>query len=212
MFAVADMIVIHFAFGSPFGVYQIARGGRVRSARSAVNVALHFTLWPIFALAFLRKWLTEYSSNPEETSEGKIADIRSKLEELVFSTNSPVSILGFREVFARYTDLTSALNHGRSTDSLKNVLNVSGHKNITAASACMARRNRRLLHFHQEQARNEFIEMLLHFHDVHSTKYGAVADCIVDLGYLLEDHKTLEVVGRLNMKGQRQDPWHVTLN
>jgi len=47
---VADVIVVHFAFGSPFGVYQITRG--VRSARSAVAVAAYFVLWPFFAAAF----------------------------------------------------------------------------------------------------------------------------------------------------------------
>ena len=92
MFAVADMIVIHFAFGSPFGVYQIALGGSMRSPRSAANVALHFVLWPVFALAFIGRWLVEYKRR-EEAFEDKIADIRTKLEMLVFSANSPASIL-----------------------------------------------------------------------------------------------------------------------
>jgi len=189
MFAVADMIVIHFAFGSPFGVYQLARGGSIRSPRSAANVALHFALWPIFALAFFQRWLGEYTRPSVITFEDKIATLRSKIEEIVFSTRSPVSVLEFREVFTRFTDLAMALNQGKLANPSRELLKASGNTHYATASSCIDRRNRQRMQFHLQQTRNEFFALLSLSSDPLSRNLSI--DLLVQLEHLLDDQKTV---------------------
>lgn len=55
--ALTDLIVVHFAFGSPFAVYRITRGD-IRTARAAASMGAYFELWPVFAAAFIRQWLS----------------------------------------------------------------------------------------------------------------------------------------------------------
>ncbi len=155
-----NLLVIHFAFGSPFGVYQITRGGSVRSTRSAAKVAAHFVLWPIFAAAFIRSWLINNLKPAESHLEQKIANIRSKIEDAAFSGSSTMPVFEFRDVFARFTGLTMALLHGGKVSSSREMLKIVGHKNISLASACINRRNRQRLLFHQKQAQLEFNELI----------------------------------------------------
>ncbi len=155
-----NLLVIHFAFGSPFGVYQITRGGSVRSTRSAAKVAAHFVLWPIFALTFIRSWLTDTRKRTENSLEQKIANIRSQIESLAYRENSTASVFEFREVFSRFTGLTMALVQGGKDADSKELLKITGHKNISLTAACLNRRNRQRLLFQQKRARNEFVEMI----------------------------------------------------
>lgn len=155
-----NLLVIHFAFGSPFGVYQITRGGSARSARSAATVAAYFVLWPIFAVGFVRDWLITNFKTPETDLEQKISDIRTQIEYLAFSSSSTTSVFEFREVFARFTGLSMTLMQDELIVSAKDLLKVSGNKNVSPASACLARRNGRKLLFHRERARAEFVELI----------------------------------------------------
>lgn len=162
---VADVIVVHFAFGSPFGVYQITRG--VRSARSAVAVAAYFVLWPFFAAAFARDWLSRQKAEEKTSQEAQIAHIRDAIEVAAFSKASTAAVFEFRELFARYTGLTISLQYAARLGSCHELLAISGHKNIDLASACLARRNAKRLAFHQVHAKNEFtnfIELLAASH------------------------------------------------
>lgn len=184
MIAVADMIVIHFAFGSPFGVYQLARSGSDSSPRSIANVALHFAFWPVFALTFFQRWLAEHTRQPEITVEQRINALRSKLEEFFCSTRSTVSVLEFRELFTRFTDLTLSLRVVDTANPAEELLEISGHKNYSTASACAARRKRRKIQFHLEQIQSEFLDLLPPSSDSNARRY--VIDLLTQLGHLLD--------------------------
>jgi hypothetical protein len=154
----ADVIVVHFAFGSPFGVYQITRS--VRSTRSAAKVAAYFIVWPVFAAAFVRDWLLLFTKADKSGLDAKIARIREKIENGAFRDGLPSSVFEFREVFARYTALTTALRPGEHVHSSRALFEISGRENIAVPSACFGRRNRRRLSFHQRQAQLEFTELI----------------------------------------------------
>ena len=132
----------------------------MRSARSAARVAVHFVLWPIVAVAFIRGWLTNYLKPAENGLEQKIADIRSQIEYLAFGKNLTASVFDFREVFTRFTGLTMVLMESGKVTSSMDLLKMSGQKNISLASACLDRRNRQRLLFHQKQACSEFVEVV----------------------------------------------------
>jgi hypothetical protein len=128
----------------------------LRSPRQAAAVGAYFILWPIFAPAILRRSLLVHETNIEQA----IAMIRSSMEKIAFVGSPTISVFEFREVFARYTGLTLALNGGAAADPSTELLRIAGHRNIALASACMNRRNHERLSFHQMQARNEFVDLI----------------------------------------------------
>ncbi len=147
--------VIYFAFGSPIGVCQLTPGCTVRSPRSAMAIAARFILWPIFAVALCKNWLSANENAPD--IERQIANIRRKIEFLAFTDNPTILVFEFREIFNRFTGLSIALKKGNASSQPKQELfKVGKHGNIALASACLDRRNRRRLAFHQKQARAEF--------------------------------------------------------
>jgi len=178
----ADAIVVHFAFGSPFGVYQITRG--VRSGRSAASVAAYFILWPLFAAGFFRAWLASESPSENVTFEVKVNSIRRKIEEAAFSNGNSASIFEFREVFARYTGLTMALNQPK-IDPKRQLLEISEHAHIELASACLARREFRRLSLHQAEAGAEFEKLIEGLCEKHRN-VESIGSLVHDLAYLLK--------------------------
>jgi hypothetical protein len=188
----ADAIVIHFAFGSPFGVYQFTRGS-VRSARSAATIAAHFVLWPIFAAAFVRKWVFENFRGKEVQLEDNIAAIRTKIETACFANRPTSSIFEFREVFCRYTALSIALKRINPAESPKYLFDIGKHKNIKLASACMARRNRHRIEFHQSAARKELIGSIL---AISQRRRNEIVNLAMQLARLLEDEKAAEELSK----------------
>lgn len=186
--AVTDLIVVHFALGSPFAVYRITRGN-IRSPRSAVAVGVYFALWPIFAAAFIRDWFSISSNHPVENAlDEKIRDLKSSIESLVFSNTLMSSIFDFREIFDRYVGLTLALLDDFAPTS-NELFTISGHKDPSLAMKCTVRLNRRRLLIHQTQASDEFVEMIRHITSSHSNK-NEVIWLGLQISALLKDRET----------------------
>ena len=182
LMTLTDLTVIYFAYGSPFGVYQVTRVHSLRSARSAAAIAAHFVLWPIFAAANLRNWLSGNGEATETNLEEEIGSIRSKLESIAYIDATASSVFKFREIFARFTGLTMALNGGRAANLSKDMFKIGGNENIILASACLDRRNRHRLAFHQKQARSEFDAFIASMARSHRN-----GDEIVELGLQLAE-------------------------
>lgn len=176
-----NLIIIYFACGSPIGVYRITRSAHLRSPRQAAAVGAYFVLWPIFAPAVLRRSLF-HDTNIEKA----MAIFRSVMEKIAFSGSPTMSVFEFREVFARYTGLTLELNRGGRTDPSTDLLRIAGHRNIALASACMNRRNRTRLSFHQIQARNEFVDLISDLPLSHENR-KELAELSLQLAVLLND-------------------------
>ena len=145
-----DLTVVYFAFGAPLGMYEIARNRR--SPKAVALAAVHFVLWPFFAIASLRS----LAGQPEQSLERRIDELRTEFETEAFNTESGRE---FRDVYARYTGLALALRAGNGGGSSE-LFDIAGHHDGRLASKCFDRRNRRRLEFHQLQARNEFDEMV----------------------------------------------------
>ncbi len=151
-----NLIIIYFACGSPIGVYRITRTTRLRSARQAATLGVYFVFWPVFVPAVLRRSLSVHETDIEQA----IAIIRTALEKIAFAGSPTATVFEFREVFARYTGLTLALYCDSSINPRTELLKLTGHRNIAVAAACMKRRDRQRLLFHQKHARNEFVEIV----------------------------------------------------
>ncbi len=150
-----NLIIIYFACGSPIGVYRITRTAHLRSPRQAAAVGAYFILWPIFAPAILRRSLLVQELNIERA----IASLCRAMEKIVFAGNPTISVFEFRDVFARYTGLTMAINR-ETANSPNDLFKIAKHKNPALASTCLNRRNRKRLLCHQTQARKEFFDLI----------------------------------------------------
>lgn len=181
-----DLTVVYFALGSPFGVYQVTRGG-MRTRRSAAAAAVHFVLWPVFALVLLRESLVNHVRSQNEL-EFRVEDIASRLESLAFTKGSMASLFEYREVFGRYTGLTIALKIQGSARCWKDLFSISRHENVERASVCLLRRNQNLLSFHQMRARNDFIHLISNMMDSHP-QGDQIVTLIMELGELIRDPK-----------------------
>lgn len=202
------MLVIHFAFGSPFGVYQIARGGSLRSARSAAAVGAYFLLWPIFAAAFISKWLSQNEfqrlsptqKNPNITPEELVASIQTQLEAKLFTDGSTSSIFEFREIVSRFSGLSLVLFNGEPANWPKELLSITGHKNISAASACVERRNQHRIFLHQCRARKEFVDLIFQLCAARPQDEPGIALLALQIANAIDDKKAAAQITPLTVK------------
>ncbi len=155
-----ELLIIYLACGSPFGVFKISQCGTPRTMGDAAVIFLHFVIWPVFAAASFRNWLLSNSDSAETDLDTEVRDIRDKIERIAYIDRSPSAIFEFREVFSRYTGLTIALNFSENTRSPHPLFEVDERQDIRVASACIDRRDRQRLSFHQVQARNDLVDII----------------------------------------------------
>ena len=152
-----DLLVIYFACGAPFGVYQITAAHSL-TERAALHVFLRICFWPIFAGSTLIRWLSTGKHSSRSDLDRRIDGIRAEIENLVFGNDSVSSIFDFREILHRYAGLSEAANAGVA--SANEIFKLSNNERTDVAAACLARKNQRKLSFHQSLARDEFVDMI----------------------------------------------------
>ncbi len=152
-----DLLIIYFACGAPFGVYQVTTFTRALTVRVAFGSLLRVCLWPVFSTVILTHW---FFNSPESTLDRHIDSIRTQIEGLVFATESMSSIFDFREILYRYTGLSEASNATETTSATNELFDLSNNEDKELATICLARKNRRRLFFHYSQARAEFVDMI----------------------------------------------------
>ena len=186
-----NLIIIYMACGSPFGMYRIANVRRLPLPRFAATIGAHFILWPVFAAAILRRSLSEASAAKTDL-EREIAALRSEIEAIAFAGSVTVSVFAFREVFTRYTGLTMALNNGAAAKVPPELLEIAKGAHPELARACLDRRNRGRLLFHQKRAQIEFAEMISVLTRSHLQRQ-AILDLALRLDRLLYDNPRKEI-------------------
>ncbi|HEX3100943.1 MAG TPA: hypothetical protein VHQ01_04075, partial [Pyrinomonadaceae bacterium] len=96
-----DLLIIYFACGAPFGVYQIT-AVQSFTERAALHVFLRICLWPVFAGSTLIRWFSTDKHSSGSDLDRQIDEIRAEIENLVFGNDSVSSIFDFREILHRY--------------------------------------------------------------------------------------------------------------
>lgn len=173
-----NLIIIYFACGSPVGVYRVTRMANWRSARLS-DIGAHFVLWPIFVPALVRHAV-------RAPIDGEIARVRAAMERIVVTAGQSISISTFKEVFESFTSLTMALHRDESLP--RELFQVTGHKNCALATACLDRRNLRLIKFHQLRARKDFMQMI----DLLRGSGNAIVDLGSQIANILNDEQTVD--------------------
>ena len=188
-----DLLIIYFACGAPFGVYQITSIRRPLTARAVVRTSLRICLWPVFAVLALNEWFSNNQYSAASGLDRRIDSIRVEIESLVLDNDSIASIFDFREILHRYAGLSEAANVNVVQNSASELFELTNTTNEEIASACLARRNQRKLSFQQSLVRNEFVDMISEF-AVADRYRRKIIELAIELADSLDDSKTADAL------------------
>ncbi len=157
----ADVLIIYFAAGTPFGVYSLlALNGRF-SPRSLVLVALKFIVWPFFAGVGIYHYVTGTNVDPNDGAptsiERLLADIRSDIRNISANDSARDDIRQLMSAFDTYTVLAemATCSYGNGPMLAPALLEAIKHPAPIIAARCLDRRNRVLLASHRDRAEVE---------------------------------------------------------
>jgi hypothetical protein len=167
-----DFIIIYLACGSPFGVYYFLQSrNEAESPIIWLKIFLTFFFWIPFAFLFVRQFLVSnknlhsnyyLTSAFEAEDEGNIYLIQKEIEKKFSESRLDFSLFEFRETLERYVGLTLANQQAftKVSEREKEVFRIAENSNVELAANCLHRRNRKLLAFHQTEARQDFLQMI----------------------------------------------------
>ena len=171
-----DLAIIYFAFGAPFGVFQITAKREVTLAGS-FRIALGYVLWPLIAIQGTARFLlTKPAAHKDE-----LETIRTELEKAIIGNASSTKLFAFREVFYRYTSLARAARETPQQLNSSALFNVAGNTNQTLRNACISRRDKQKLAIQLVTARTDLVEMITSAKTDRSAQIGvALANHLAD--------------------------------
>jgi len=209
-----DFIIIYLACGAPFGVYYFLQSrNKTESPIIWLKIFLTFFFWIPFALLFVRQFLfskkvlhPNYHSTSvfEAKDNGNIYLIQKEIEKKISESRLKVSLFEFRETLERYVGLTLA-NQEASTkvsERGKEIFRIAENSNVELAANCLHRRNRKLLAFHQTEARKDFLQMIGKLSDSMTDKKN-LENLAIGFVRLLKDkqaEKNLEKIFAANLQ------------
>ena len=167
-----DFIIIYLACGAPFGVYYFLQSrNEVESPIIWLKIFLTFLFWIPFAFLLFRQFLVSnenlhsnhYLTSVFETEdEGNIYLIQKEIEKKISESRLEFSLFEFRETLERYVGLTLAHREAftKVSEREKEIFRIAENSNVELSANCLHRRNRKLLAFHQTEARKDFLHMI----------------------------------------------------
>jgi len=166
-----DFLIIYLSCGAPFGVYYfLQKRDDARAGFLWLETALAFFFWIPFAFLLLRrnKNLKTYWHTSGKSSSAKSENVdfsysaQKQVEKILLESDVRISIYELREIIDRYIGLTLAGQEvaAQTVRRESELYRVAHGKNIELASICFNRRNRKLLLFHQTEARKDFLRLI----------------------------------------------------
>jgi len=167
-----DFIIIYLACGAPFGVYYFLQNrNEVDSPITWLKIFLTFFFWIPFAFLFIRQFLASNEnlhsnhylpSAFEAEDEGNIYLIQKEIEKKFSESRLEFSLFELRETLERYVGLTLANQEAftKVSEQEKEIFRIAENSNVQIAANCLHRRNRKLLAFHQTEARQDFLQII----------------------------------------------------
>jgi hypothetical protein len=183
-----DLIIIYFALGSPFGIHALTGDRRPIAAADLFRPLYRYLLWPLAAVISVTRWLIEDPSAGETAQRDRLVELREHIETSIFGGRCTPDVFAFRDLFERYAALTLSLG---SEPYSHPQLALTGHTSKIAA-ACIYRRERARIQFHQQKARGEFNDFV--------RLYEAdprVLELSLNVAELLDDAETAQAISHL---------------
>jgi uncharacterized protein YozE (UPF0346 family) len=172
-----DLLIMYLACGAPFGVYYFLQNrNRTETRILWLKSLFRFIFWIPFAVRLVARtsFLTNLynlgfvsSDESDLKNERDIEEIRKYFEKKFAETDFTFSIYEFREIFDRYVGLSVEIRSAgvESSAAENEFYRITNHNNKKLGAACLNRRNRTRLSFHQKLARRDFFEIVGKFFD-----------------------------------------------
>lgn len=163
-----DFFIIYLTCGAPLAVFYFFQNkNEVKNHNLWLKTFLTFLFWMPLGFRLLRtQILKSFQSKKAESAknseiESEVFLFQKYLEELLRTSNLPISIFEFREVFDRYVGLTiSQNNKSSSTEIGKEIFQIADVRQLEISVICLNRRNQSRLKFHQIQSRKDFFRII----------------------------------------------------
>ena len=212
-----DFLIIYLACGAPLGVYYFLQNRKTPKFENLwLKTFINFIFWPPFAYRILREnkisqnFLNRVFGNKsslDADAEKNIYEAQRRLEQIFFESRPKISLYEFRENVERYAGLTLAgqfENKKNQTERAEfEIFRIAGNKNAKIAAACLERRNRERLSFHQTQARHDFLNVLAKLSDFQSDGFEKLKAAATRFATLLNDAEAQTAIEKM-FDGQTQ--------
>lgn len=165
----SDFIIIYLACGTPFGMHHFIN--RRKSNLHWLNSLFVFFVWIPYAICFLREKtrkktvISKLLKSEAFENELLIENSKKDLERILRENATNFSSFEFRETVERYIGLTMANKNAdqNPTEKEKELPRISGSENKILAAKCLHRRNQKLLNFHHNLARRDFLKLVMSY-------------------------------------------------
>ena len=151
-----DLAIIYFAFGAPFGVFQITAKREI-TLSSFFRIASGYLLWPLLAIQSVAQFVF---TKPTEHKD-ELESIRIEFEKITLANVTANELYAFREVFYRYTGLAQTADETPHPLNNAPLLNIANHAHRNVRNACLVRTDRQKLNIQLSIARQDFAEMTI---------------------------------------------------
>ncbi|MFM9904145.1 MAG: hypothetical protein ACKVQJ_06185 [Pyrinomonadaceae bacterium] len=191
-----DFLIIYFAAGAPFGVYQITTLDGDHSVSAFFHVVLQIVLWPVFVIS---KLIDHFRTvlHPSASNRDRYFDrVCSEIESLAFVDSSAAAVFDFRETLFRYTGLSGAVNSLPAESCGGGFSEIFPAENRKLAAVCLVRRDRAKLVFHHAVARNDFVGIVSEI----ANDRPEILKIAVQLAARVDDRVAVEDLGALTRR------------
>lgn len=159
-----DCTIVYLACGAPLGVYYfLLHRTRAESFRLWLKSFLTFVFWMPFAFQIVREHkIFDAGYSGLNSKEQDIQIAQKQIEKHLLESVSKISLFEFRETLERYVGLTLADRRDaiKVSEQEREIFRAAEIKNVALAAACLERRNRKRLSFHQSEARRDFLQLI----------------------------------------------------
>lgn len=199
-----DFLIIYLTCGAPLAVFYFFQN-RDETNKDTLWLKTFFTFifWIPFGFRLLKiqasKNLIFQKNNLAKNIaiESQIFQFQKYLEKLLQTSDLPISIFEFREVFDRYVGLTLNKNGENSSNVAKQELfQIADVRRPEISVVCLNRRNHQRLTFHQIQSRKDFFRIIEQFALV-SPDIEKFANSTADFFRLIEDAEAVKLSAKL---------------
>ncbi len=149
-----DALIIYLALGAPVAMYRFFQLPRPFSVSAAAGIIVVFVFWPVWAIRLVMPARLSLGVTTQfvtrETLDVHITENIEKLKNSVFDVLSAevpaTNASTIKEDLDAYVEYSTvlALEYQRSRAEIE-LLNVSGHPDVSLGAACLRRKNRRHL-------------------------------------------------------------------
>lgn len=163
---ITDFFIIYLACGAPCGVYFFLQNRKKLDSKalwlkSFVTVFVWIPYACVLLFDFIAKRKQARLSQEKSAFETGLLVIQKQLIQLHLNSPDKISLFEFREILERYAGLTIACNTIDSSNPAESeIFRIAIRENSQIGVACLNRRNRERLIFHQKMAREDFLQVI----------------------------------------------------